>query len=71
VLTLRVADNGHGFDITRAGNGHGLRSMRERTEAVGGHVDVRSAPPGHDSDVHDSTGRSSVGAAARRSIVPT
>ena len=43
-LTLRVADNGRGFDVARARAGHGLRSMGERAEALGGHLDVLSQP---------------------------
>src|SRR5206468_84902 len=43
-LVLRVGDNGHGFDAAAAADGHGLRSMRERTEALGGHLDVVSQP---------------------------
>lgn len=36
-LTLAVQDNGHGFDVAeRDGKGVGLRSMRERVEALGG-----------------------------------
>jgi PAS domain S-box-containing protein len=45
-LLLRVSDNGRGFDVASVGSGHGLRSMRERTEALGGHLDVLSNP-GH------------------------
>ena len=43
-LMLRVSDNGRGFDPSTVAAGHGLRSMRERTEALGGHLDVRSGP---------------------------
>ena len=43
-LLLRVADNGRGFDGAAAAAGHGLRSMRDRTEALGGHLDVLSHP---------------------------
>ncbi|MGZ3585278.1 MAG: sensor histidine kinase, partial [Ktedonobacterales bacterium] len=36
-LTLAIEDNGRGFDVaTRDGAGIGLRSMRERVEALGG-----------------------------------
>ena len=36
-LTLAIEDNGRGFDVpTRDGTGMGLRSMRERVEALGG-----------------------------------
>ncbi|HEX2457970.1 MAG TPA: two-component regulator propeller domain-containing protein [Vicinamibacterales bacterium] len=43
-LVLEVRDNGHGFDIDAASTGHGLRSMRERSEALGGRLGVRSSP---------------------------
>jgi two-component system sensor kinase FixL len=43
-FVLRVRDNGRGFDPASATTGHGLRSMRERTEALGGHLDVWSCP---------------------------
>src|SRR5829696_1024495 len=43
--TLRVADDGSGFDTSRnPGGGFGLQSMRERLVRLGGHVDVESAP---------------------------
>jgi two-component system, NarL family, sensor histidine kinase LiaS len=44
-LTLRVADDGRGFDPTkRSQEGFGLQSMSERLEKLGGRVDVESAP---------------------------
>ena len=43
--TLEVADDGRGFDPTSAaGKGMGLRSMRERIDALGGKLSVNSAP---------------------------
>jgi signal transduction histidine kinase len=43
--TLRVADDGRGFDLAQSpGGGFGLQSMRERLVRLGGHVDVESAP---------------------------
>jgi signal transduction histidine kinase len=43
--TLSVADNGQGFDTTRYGHmGLGLLSMQERMKALGGDVQVESAP---------------------------
>lgn len=45
-LVLRVSDNGRGFDVPAARAGHGLRSMAQRTEALGGHLAVLSQP-GH------------------------
>ncbi len=44
-VTMSVADNGRGFDPeSAAGKGLGLRSMRERIEALGGELSVESAP---------------------------
>jgi NarL family two-component system sensor histidine kinase LiaS len=44
-ITLRVADDGRGFDPTRnPGGGFGLQSMRERLVRLGGHVNVESVP---------------------------
>ncbi len=44
-LTLRIADDGRGFDSTkRSQEGFGLQSMSERLEKLGGSVNVESAP---------------------------
>ena len=44
-VTLRVTDDGRGFDPSRStGGGFGLQSMRERLVRLGGHVNVESAP---------------------------
>ena len=44
-VTLRVADDGRGFDPSRnPGGGFGLQSMRERLVKLDGHVNVESAP---------------------------
>jgi NarL family two-component system sensor histidine kinase LiaS len=44
-LTLRVADDGRGFDPARnPAEGFGLQSMHERLEQLGGRVEVESAP---------------------------
>jgi signal transduction histidine kinase len=44
-ITLRVADDGRGFDPSRnPGGGFGLQSMRERLVRLGGHVNIESAP---------------------------
>jgi NarL family two-component system sensor histidine kinase LiaS len=44
-LTLRVADDGRGFDPAKVpGDGFGLQSMHERLERLGGRVEVESAP---------------------------
>jgi len=42
---LSVADDGVGFEPDRVGPGHhGLRGLRDRLQAIGAHLDVRSAP---------------------------
>lgn len=47
---LRVRDDGAGFDagvgghIARPRRGHGLRTMRERADTLGGHLCIESAP---------------------------
>ncbi len=44
-VTLRVRDDGRGFDVTAQGRGTlGQRSMRERAAGAGGTLDVLSAP---------------------------
>jgi signal transduction histidine kinase len=44
-VTLSVADDGQGFDPTAEFPGHlGLRSMRERAEAIGGSLSIDSGP---------------------------
>jgi NarL family two-component system sensor histidine kinase LiaS len=44
-IRLGVIDDGRGFDPdSAAGMGMGLRSMRERTEALGGELAVESTP---------------------------
>jgi NarL family two-component system sensor histidine kinase LiaS len=44
-LTLRVTDDGCGFDPAKnSGEGFGLRSMNERLAKLGGRVDVESTP---------------------------
>lgn len=46
-LTLVVTDDGSGFDVDAAWNtGLGLASMRERIDAIGGALDIRSWPGG-------------------------
>lgn len=42
-LTLRMEDNGKGFDIDNAAEGNGLRNMQSRIQAIGGAVSVTSA----------------------------
>jgi NarL family two-component system sensor histidine kinase LiaS len=43
-LTLRIADDGRGFDPAAPGGGFGLQSMHERLARLGGRVNVESAP---------------------------
>jgi signal transduction histidine kinase len=43
-LFLKLSDNGHGFDVSGKSGGHGLASMRARTEGLGGKIEVVSAP---------------------------
>ena len=43
---LEVTDNGHGIDRARRRPGVGLRSMRERVEALGGEVHIESGGAG-------------------------
>lgn len=45
-LLLRIKDDGHGFDPRQVahGVGQGLENMRQRTEAVGGLMQVESSP---------------------------
>jgi signal transduction histidine kinase len=43
-LRLRIADTGQGFDMSVAGRGFGLTSMRERAQSVGGRLRIASAP---------------------------
>lgn len=42
--SLKVADDGVGFDPAASRTGFGLRGMRDRLAAVGGRLDVRSTP---------------------------
>jgi signal transduction histidine kinase len=43
-LALSISDDGVGFDPATARRGVGLRSMTERTESLGGSLEVRSSP---------------------------
>jgi signal transduction histidine kinase len=45
-LALLVADNGHGFDATRAPSGRGLGNLRRRAQALGGQVSFTSTAQG-------------------------
>jgi signal transduction histidine kinase len=42
-LSFEVSDHGRGFDVGPAGPGMGLSGMKDRIEAVGGHLKVVSA----------------------------
>ena len=44
-ITLRVADNGRGFEVATAGSkSYGLASMRERAAIIGGRIRIASRP---------------------------
>jgi signal transduction histidine kinase len=43
-LTFEVIDDGDGFDPTTIGYGTGLQGMADRLDALGGSLEVRSAP---------------------------
>jgi two-component system sensor histidine kinase NreB len=44
VLSFEVVDDGAGFDVTSTGYGTGLQGMSDRLDAVGGMLEIRSAP---------------------------
>ncbi len=43
-ILLTVSDDGKGFDPTELSEGHGLLSMRNRAQAVGGELVIESSP---------------------------
>lgn len=43
-LQMRIADNGNGFAAEHQFDGNGLRSLRARAEAIGGTLEIESAP---------------------------
>jgi signal transduction histidine kinase len=43
-VSLRVTDDGDGFDVDNADRGFGLLGMRERVQLLGGELDIASAP---------------------------
>ncbi|MDQ4142399.1 MAG: ATP-binding protein, partial [Actinomycetota bacterium] len=43
-LTFEVVDDGVGFDPTTTPKGHGLTNMTDRLDALGGTLQMRSAP---------------------------
>jgi hypothetical protein len=44
VLTLRVTDNGVGFDESTVKRGNGLKNLRARAAKIGGTIEIMSAP---------------------------
>jgi len=45
-VIMTVSDDGRGFDPDKATGGYGLKSMRERVEALGGTLEIRSGGNG-------------------------
>jgi signal transduction histidine kinase len=52
-IQMLVRDDGHGFDVahTAGADQYGLRGLRERTEALGGQLNIVSGP-GHGTTIH-------------------
>ena len=48
-LFFEVRDSGRGFEPDAASDGAGLTNMRDRIEAVGGHLTITSSPGHHTS----------------------
>jgi len=46
MITVRVRDEGSGFDPAATSGGFGLVGMRERVESLGGALAIESAPGG-------------------------
>jgi signal transduction histidine kinase len=65
-LTFSVTDDGAGFDAVRTPLGAGLRNMSDRLSALGGRLEVASAP-GRGTTI---TGRLPVPAAAPATAAP-
>ena len=42
ILTMEIADNGIGFDITQTSRQSGLRNMRQRATQIGGNIEIQS-----------------------------
>jgi signal transduction histidine kinase len=65
-ISLRIADNGVGFDLSREAAGLGLASMRQRVRSLDGSIKITSSPqagtrmeasvPLHQSRSHDTPG---------------
>jgi len=46
VLTLKISDNGKGFDLAKVHTGHGLGSMKHRAEQLKGDINFESTKQG-------------------------
>jgi signal transduction histidine kinase len=46
MLRFRVADNGQGIDMAKAGGGSGIQNMTDRVAALGGSLEVGARPGG-------------------------
>jgi signal transduction histidine kinase len=46
MLTIKITDNGKGFDTDTACNGHGLLNMKERVSLLKGCISMASSPSG-------------------------
>jgi signal transduction histidine kinase len=46
VLRFRVADNGRGIDMAKAGGGSGIQNMTDRVAALGGSLEIGTGPGG-------------------------
>jgi signal transduction histidine kinase len=46
MLRFRVADNGRGIDMAKAGGGSGIQNMTDRVAALGGSLEVGAEPGG-------------------------
>jgi signal transduction histidine kinase len=44
LLTFEISDDGRGFDLSTARSGTGLQGMADRLEAIGGGLEIQSAP---------------------------
>lgn len=51
-LTLRISDDGCGFDADKPTSGFGLRSLRERVDELGGRLEVSSSAKGTQLVIH-------------------
>jgi ligand-binding sensor domain-containing protein len=52
--TFIVADDGHGFDSSKAYPGNGVRNMKRRAQSLGWEVDIFSSPDGTTITLHFS-----------------